>query len=486
MRQHFVSLLGIDAQQRFEMFMHRSILALLLACLTACGPGQGGAPPSVADGSQDEAAFLFAGDEVYTFELELSEESLAYLDESPARELYVEGAFIFEGERVEPVGIRYKGGIGSFVGCVEGGPNGFLDVSGRKTCAKLGMKVSFNRFVEEGRWRGLKKLQFHAMNQDSTYLKERFGYNLFQEYGVASPRTSHARITVNGEFAGLFALVEQIDSRFSRSRFGDIDGGIGNVYKDFWPGRTGDEDDILSSIRPDASLADSVRTNQDDLDLTHETMVNFGTQFRAALEQGEEETDRIVGAWMDVDYVLKFIAVDRAIEADDGPMHIFAPGAVGSPWAGIGWNHNYYWYAGHQLDRLWPIPWDMDLTLGAMVNTWIQVEWNDLDLECILKQHPLPFFPPQVVPSCEPLIRSFARQTDAYAKVVRGLVEGPLSEAAVKEKLDHWIAQLEPFVQEEITVGIRPGGISRWHSQAEQLREYIAARRVAMASSIDN
>jgi hypothetical protein len=460
--------------------------ALLLCALIACGPGQGGSPPSVADGSQDEAAFLFEGDEVHTFELELSEENLEYLNAYPAREEYVQGSLVFAGEHVAPVGIRYKGGIGSFVGCVVPGPGGLLDVSGRKICAKLGIKVSLNRFVEEGRWKGLKKLQFHAMNQDATYLKERLGYNLFQDFQVASPRVAHARIVVNGEYAGLFALVEQIDSRFTRSRFAEIDGGGGNLYKDFWPGRTGDEEDILTTVRPVSNLSSALRTNQDDLDLTHDTMVNFGIQFRAAQERGPEEIDRVVQAWIDLDYMQRWIAVDRALEHDDGPMHVFAPGVVGSIWTGLGWNHNYYWYAADQQDRLWPIAWDLDLTLGALTNGWIEVEWNDLDLECRLTRLPFAFLPPSVPPSCEPLIRSFARQRASWERAVRELVEGPFSETEMNQNLDTWIEQLDPYVQEEIDAGIRGGGIGQWRSQVARFREYVADRRADLASSIED
>ena len=167
-----------------------------LIVLAACGPGQGGAPPSIGDGSADEGAYLFDDTVVRTYALEMSDENIAFIDSSPAREEYVEGSLVVEGERIDNVGIRYKGGIGSFTGCVGGGPGGILDVSGPKICPKLGMKISFNLYVENRRWKGLKKLQFHAMNQDPTYMKEALGYQMFQDFGVGSSRVSAARLLV--------------------------------------------------------------------------------------------------------------------------------------------------------------------------------------------------------------------------------------------------------------------------------------------------
>ena len=56
------------------------------------------------------------------------------------------------------------------------------------------------------------------MNLDTSLMRDRLGYLLFAEAGVAAPRSTHARVVINGEFVGLFALVEQIDGRFTRDR----------------------------------------------------------------------------------------------------------------------------------------------------------------------------------------------------------------------------------------------------------------------------
>ena len=470
-----------------DVYRSPVVVFLVSLVLAACGPGQGGAPPSVGNGSGDEGAYLFDDSVVRTYSLEISDENLAFIDASPAREEYVEGALVVEGERIESVGIRYKGGIGSFTGCVVGGPGGILDVSGPKICPKLGMKISFNLYVPDRRWQGLKKLQFHAMNQDPTYMKEALGYQMFQDFGVASPRTAFARIEINGEFAGLYILIEELDSTFTESRFGDLEGGEGNLYKDYWPGRQSAADEILAQIRPNVSLDGALRTNRDEPDLNHNTMSGFIAEFQEALEISEEAVDAAVDRWIDTEYFHKYIAVDRALEANDGPLHFFAPGQVGSTYTGLSWNHNYYWYAAYDTPSLWPVPWDLDLTLGAgITDSWIQDEWNDLEVPCVLKPNILPFFPPSVAPACEPLVRSLARRKEAYRKVVVAMLNGPFSEGVVIGKMARWEELLSPYVVEEVQAGVLRGGgnLARWKEQVQGLREHLANRRAELAASI--
>ena len=474
----------------------KSILILAFVVLAGCGPGQGGAPPSVGvgdgvgDGSTDEAAYLFDDSVVRIYSLELSEENRAFLDASPAREEYVSGEIVIDGERIGPVGVRYKGGVGSFTGCVAGGAGGLTDVSGPKTCPKLGMKISFNEFVQDGRWKGLKKLQFHAMNQDPSYMKEALGYSMFQDFGVGSSRTAFARLVINGEFSGLYVLIEELDSRFAESRFGEVEGGEGNLYKDFWPSRSSPEAQPVNSVRAEfgPSVDTALRTNRSDPTLNHDTMVGFINEFQKALEISEDAVDQVVDRWIDTEYFHKFIAVDRALEADDGPMHFFVFGAAGDPYTGQGWNHNFYWYAAFEEQRLWPVPWDLDLTLGAgLVDTWVEVPWNDLDLPCVLIPHEQPFPPiPTIAPACDPLIRSLARRQKEYRKVVEQMLAGPFSAEVVNGKLDRWEQLLTPHVEEEVRLGIRRGGdVAQWKGLVQQLREYLALRRSEIAATLN-
>ena len=111
--------------------------------------------------SRRDPAYLFDDSQLRTFELRLDEADLAFLDEDPKAELYVPGQLLFEDIVVEPVGIRYKGSTGAFVGCLS---DSYFPPAGKKSCPKLSMKIKIDYTDPEAKFYRQKKLLFHAMN----------------------------------------------------------------------------------------------------------------------------------------------------------------------------------------------------------------------------------------------------------------------------------------------------------------------------------
>ncbi|MFT7249333.1 MAG: spore coat protein CotH [Arcticibacterium sp.] len=126
----------------------------------------------------------------------------------------MEGVLIFEGDTLSPVGIRYKGSIGAWVGCLSG--DHVFEPSGFKTCTKLSMKVNLN---SDQKFFNLKKLQFHSQNQDPSQMREKLCYWLFREMGIPALRSVHAKLVIYNKYRGLFALTEQVDKRFTKENF---------------------------------------------------------------------------------------------------------------------------------------------------------------------------------------------------------------------------------------------------------------------------
>ncbi|MBT6372825.1 MAG: hypothetical protein HOJ86_09165, partial [Acidimicrobiaceae bacterium] len=138
----------------------------------------------------DGSGYIFDQERLHTFELTLSDEALAQIDRNPSAEEWVLGSLTFEGETIDRVGIRYKGSIGAWVGCLSD-PD-WSDPSGHKVCTKLSMKVKVNWDDSNREFYGLRRLQFHTMNLDPSQMHERLGYWLFREMGVPAPRSVHA------------------------------------------------------------------------------------------------------------------------------------------------------------------------------------------------------------------------------------------------------------------------------------------------------
>ncbi|HEX6245991.1 MAG TPA: CotH kinase family protein [Polyangiales bacterium] len=424
-------------------------------------------PPPPVDMGDEDPDDLFDPDRIHTFELRIDEEDLAFLDQDPKAEEYVRGDLTFEGKRVGPVGVRYKGSTGSFVGCLSGS---YFPPTGSKTCTKLSMKIKIDYADDDAKFYGQKKLLFHAMNSDRSLMRERLGYGVYREAGVKASRTAHMRLLINGELNGLYLLVEEVDGRFTRGRFDD--GGKGNLYKEVWPLHESEERYRIA-----------LESNQSD-DVPSDKMIGFAQALRAA---DDASLPSVLETWLDTDYTTRVIAIDRAIRADDGPYHWYCTQGmdVGDHWGlqtkagnyACG-NHNYYWYQDSEADRLWLIPWDLD---GSMPNmrigyTTILTRWDDVAKSCAAPQQGVGNS--QLPSTCDPLLRGVAL---GYADRVRAhmqeLIDGPLSAEAVDEKLDRWADQIEPVVDEVSALYPREPSVTAFRNEVATLKRTLGRLR---------
>ena len=414
------------------------------------------------DGDDDERGsdYLFAQDQLHTFELTLSDDDLAFLDADPTAEQYVGGTLTFEGETI-PVGIRYKGSIGAFVRCVDG-PNLF-EPSGAKVCTKLSMKIKINWEDPDDEFLGVRKLQFHAMNNQGSLVRERLAYWLYREMGVAAPRSTHARVVVNGEYVGIFALTENIDGRFTRENFPD---GTGNLYKEAWP-VTQD-----AQVQPADVLIGSLRTNESDDDVSAAIIQSFAAELL-----GTDDPVAVIDEWMDVEALMAQLAVDRTIRHDDGPFHWYCGLAA----EGGCDPHNFFWYEDPTARQVHLIPWDLD---GAFANiiedsnpvTPIPDGLGDITFDC----EPFAyggFNIQQRSASCDPLFAAWALLEDEYAAAVQELHDGPLRADVIDPLLDAWEAQIRASVAEAAATHDDALPVAWWQASLDELREALEHAR---------
>ena len=404
--------------------------------------------PEIIATPQDEATYLFDDTQVRTYDIQIAPADLALINENPNAEVYVPASLIFEGQTYPSLRVRYKGGFGAFLPpCTANQSSG----GGPKT-GKCSLKLAFDQVDPNGRFFGQRKLNFHTMNRDRSMLRDRLGYSLFRDMGLAAPRAVHVRVLINGQLEGLFALVEQVDGRFTRSRFSD--GGEGNLYKEIWP------------IHPAASTyLNALETNEDQMP-TVQAMLDF----KAATEAGASQTE----AWIDRDYTMKYVAVDRVIINDDGVFHWWcAAGGAGNNPGGIG-NHNYYWYEATNHGSFWLIPWDFDHSFNTTDIVHIDPAWN-ATAPCTCATTPTNSVA-QLPASCNPLTGHFISWIADYEKHVDAFIAGPFSAPAVDAKLSTWIAQIRPFVVESAGLNGAPTE-TNWNNNVNTLRTIIAEAR---------
>ena len=110
-----------------------------------------------------------------------------------------------DGVAVQQVGIRSRG-------------------EGSRSEDKPGLKVEFDKYVPAQEYYGYKSLVLDNMTQDPSFLRERLSFLVFEAMGIAAPRNAFARLTVNGEYWGLYALVEPVSKPFLEARLGEKSG----------------------------------------------------------------------------------------------------------------------------------------------------------------------------------------------------------------------------------------------------------------------
>ena len=158
------------------------------------------------------SANLFGAKQVRSYHLELSDSAIQQLHEDPKH--YVRATFREGDDVYKEVGVRLKGGPGSFR-MLEGN-------------SKAAFTIKFNHFVKGQRFHGLRRIILNNAVQDPTYMCEYIGYGLFRDAGVPAPRIGYATVAVNQEPYGLYVQVEAVSNDFLKRWYSKTEG---NLYE---------------------------------------------------------------------------------------------------------------------------------------------------------------------------------------------------------------------------------------------------------------
>ena len=157
--------------------------------------------------------------------------------ENCENEEYVNCAVIIDNEAYKNVGIRAKG-------------NTSLSSVSKTGGERYSFKIEFDQYQDGNTYHGLDKLCLNNVIQDNTYMKDYLVYQMMNEFGVASPLSSYAYITVNGEDFGLYLAVEAIEESFLTRNYGSD---YGELYKPDGM-NMGKRDDGSTGDRPEGDM----------------------------------------------------------------------------------------------------------------------------------------------------------------------------------------------------------------------------------------
>jgi hypothetical protein len=305
-----------------------------LALLGACGGGGGGStgaptePPTSPGASAPAGAPIFDASRLHEARLDLDPAAWQALRDNYLDNQYYAANLAVDGVAVAQVGVRSRG-------------------EGSRSEEKPGLKVEFDKYVPAQEYYGYKSLVLDNLATDASMLRERLSFLVFEAMGIAAPRNAFARLTVNGEYWGLYALVEPVSKPFLEARFGEKSGTLFD-YEWVFPYS-------LSWLGPATvnyvPLPFQPETNEEKQDVAT-GLVAF---VQAINETPDAAFVSAMGSRIDVDRFLTHVAVENALAEADG--------VVGDQ--GL---NNFYLYEYGSKNRFVFIPWDKDNTFRS--GTW--------------------------------------------------------------------------------------------------------------------
>lgn len=255
---------------------------------------------------------------------------------------YYPADVVWNGQTVRNVGIRSRG-------------------RGSRSGNKPGLRVDFDHYATGQTSFGLKSFVLDNLTQDPSGIHETVAMAFNARLGIPAPREIHTRLYVNGEYAGLYAIVESVDKDMLARVFGAIGDDTQNdghlyefKYQDDWrftyKGSGLDE----YKIRFEATTHES-KSDEDNY-RPIETLVRL---------VNETPADRLVAAignLFDIPAFIRFLAAQTFLADTDGFL-----GNAGM--------NNFYLYRLENRDLHTLIAWDTDNTFWGPAFS-IDTAWN--------------------------------------------------------------------------------------------------------------
>ena len=452
-----------------------STALVMLALVAGAGVDAHGTHPD--GGGLPESAAAFE-DRIYDYRLTVDPAELAKLDARPAwydeQRLFVPARLSIDGRELGVVGLRYKGHAGTFHTCLSDDGRGPAvpyrpnPANGCPPVPKFSYKILFDAVARDTRFHGLARMNLHNLIRDPSKLHERMAYQLYRDMGIATARSSFARVTVNGELKGLYAATEDInDRRFIRDRWPSDAKGI--LYKQGWPVSTDPDywDRSLANPRPrDPGKARAI---------SHRKAIAFSRGVLAARGDPRRVAATLT-RWSDPDWLARYMAVDTAVRNVDGVTKLFCK--AGGPSC---LPHNYFWYQTRR-GKFLLLPWDLDYTFRVSVRQnrlplWDQplpvpgITGCDARIAMDGSQH--------APPSCDPVLRGINARRDLYLAAVKRLLALPgFQAAALVAEVDRRAAMIRELVAAD--PAIPKSGAKAWDAQIALLKHDLGVLRARM------
>ena len=382
------------------------IIAVVMAaavCLCLCAAAFSDQITAAAGDTGISMAYetaLFDTDSIISVNIRMDEADWSAMLENAAAEEYYPCDVEINGETFYRVGIRPKGNTS------------LTSIANDPTTDRYSFKLEFDHYVDGQTCFGLDKLVLNNNYADATNMKEALIYDMYQYLGADASLYNYAKISVNGEYWGVYLALEAVEDSFLLRNYGaesgalykpdsmNMGGGFNGGGADFggmdlsdmtppdrqetggqvnmpqFPSQQANENNentaeapADSGERPEmrfdfAGRRDGFSMNGGaDLNYTDDELDSYETIWDGEVTSTKKsDHKRVITAlknisegndledYMDIDNLLRYMAV-----------HVFS---VNEDSLSGSMAHNYYLY--ESGGRLNLIPWDYNLALGGM------------------------------------------------------------------------------------------------------------------------
>lgn len=344
---------------------------------------------------------LFDTDKVLDINIRIDEDDWQTMLDNAINEEYVSCDVEIGGKTFTNVGIRPKGNTS--LSSIVSDPDS----------DRYSFKLEFDKYVEGQTCFGLDKLVLNNNYADATNMKEAIVYDMYRFLGADASLYNYAKLSVNGEYFGIYLALEAVEESFMLRNYGAANGALykpegiemgggkggddgnrGGNLPDFGDmpdiGQMPDFGDGAGDAAPgfggngDVGVLEAADTNEKtdfgnfgnfgsfgsmggsggaDLNYTDDDLDSYETIWEGEVtDTGKQDHKRVVAAlkavsegtdletYLDVDNILRYMAVHTFVVNADSLSGNMA--------------HNYYLYeSGGKLNIL---PWDYNLSFGGM------------------------------------------------------------------------------------------------------------------------
>jgi spore coat protein CotH len=270
---------------------------------------------------------------VHEIRLTINSKDWSALKTNFKENIYYPCSLQWRGVTVRNVGIRSRG-------------------LGSRSGTKPGLRVDMDRYAADQTFLGLKSFVLDNLVQDPSLLRERVAMAFLRRMGLPAPREAHARLFVNNQLAGVYAIVESIDKGFLARSFGQDS--EGKVENDGYLFEYKFTEDYRFEYRG-SDLAEykffEPKTNENKADAQIWGPIEEMIQ---AMNQSPDGTFvRDMGDYLDLRLFAKQIALENFLAEDDGILG----------YAGL---NNFYFYRFEHTNRSQFLAWDKDNTFHSI------------------------------------------------------------------------------------------------------------------------